>query len=188
MKGFSRIFQLKGLKSKDKGQANFYECCDLTKKVYLVEVASSQLMQYGIFIRVEHSVYSKRWGKLLSEDYLSCREVSPAAAAVVLQKRLGFSIWYVVSIHFSWREDMKHETRMARLGVCTFHVEYTSHPFRWLHTHCIMSTLEKAFWQYRTLVYNLPSTTYISIYSSRYSAHHMMRQSSAKFTKKMFKS
>ena len=29
------IFQLKGLKPKNKGHSNFYECCDLTKKVYL---------------------------------------------------------------------------------------------------------------------------------------------------------
>ena len=35
MKDFTKIFQLKGLKPKDKGQTNFYECCDLTKKVYL---------------------------------------------------------------------------------------------------------------------------------------------------------
>ena len=33
---FSKIYQLKGLKPKNKGHMNFYECCDLTKKVYLV--------------------------------------------------------------------------------------------------------------------------------------------------------
>ena len=32
---FSRIYQLKGLKPKTKGHMNFYECCDLTEKVYL---------------------------------------------------------------------------------------------------------------------------------------------------------
>ena len=32
---FTKIFQLKGLKPKNKGHTNFYECCDLTKKVYL---------------------------------------------------------------------------------------------------------------------------------------------------------
>ena len=71
---------------------------------------------------------------LLSEDYLSCREVSPAAAAVVLQKRLGFSIWYVVSIHFSWREDMKHETRMARLGVRSTSSTHHIHLDDYTHT------------------------------------------------------
>ena len=30
-----QIYQLKGLKSKNKGHTNFYECCDLTEKVYL---------------------------------------------------------------------------------------------------------------------------------------------------------
>ena len=33
---FNKIFQLKGLKPKNKGHTNFYECCDLTNKVYLV--------------------------------------------------------------------------------------------------------------------------------------------------------
>ena len=36
LRDFSKIYQLKGLKPKNKGHANFYECCDLTKKVYLV--------------------------------------------------------------------------------------------------------------------------------------------------------
>ena len=35
---FTKIFQLKGLKPKNKGQTNFFECCDLTKKVYLVHL------------------------------------------------------------------------------------------------------------------------------------------------------
>ena len=33
---FTKIFQLKGLKPKNKGQTNFYECCDLTEKVFLI--------------------------------------------------------------------------------------------------------------------------------------------------------
>ena len=37
MKDFTNIFQLKGLKPKNKGHVNFYECCDLTKNVYLVD-------------------------------------------------------------------------------------------------------------------------------------------------------
>ena len=35
---FTRIFQLKGLKPKNKGRINFYECCDLMKKVYLTSI------------------------------------------------------------------------------------------------------------------------------------------------------
>ena len=38
MKDFSKIYQLKGLKPKNKGRTNFYECCDLTEKVYLMYV------------------------------------------------------------------------------------------------------------------------------------------------------
>ena len=32
---FTKIFQLKHLKPKHKGHTNFYECCNLMKKVYL---------------------------------------------------------------------------------------------------------------------------------------------------------
>ena len=32
---FTKIFQLKGLKPKNKGHANFYEFCDLMKKVFV---------------------------------------------------------------------------------------------------------------------------------------------------------
>ena len=32
----SKIYQLKGLEPKNKGHTNFYECFDLTKKVYLM--------------------------------------------------------------------------------------------------------------------------------------------------------
>ena len=31
----TKIYQLKGLKPKNKDHTNFYECCDLTKKIYL---------------------------------------------------------------------------------------------------------------------------------------------------------
>ena len=33
---FSKVYRLKGLKPKYKGHTNFYECCDLTEKVYLM--------------------------------------------------------------------------------------------------------------------------------------------------------
>ena len=33
----SKIYQLKGLKPKNKSHTNFYECCDLTKNVYLIQ-------------------------------------------------------------------------------------------------------------------------------------------------------
>ena len=41
---FIKIFQLKGLKLENKGHTNFYECCDLTKKVYLVNAYVAQML------------------------------------------------------------------------------------------------------------------------------------------------
>ena len=38
MNEFSKIYQLKGLKPKNKGHTNFFECCDLTKKYILCSV------------------------------------------------------------------------------------------------------------------------------------------------------
>ena len=35
---FTKIFQLKCLKPKNKGQINFYECCNLMKKIYLIYI------------------------------------------------------------------------------------------------------------------------------------------------------
>ena len=36
LKDFPKVFQLKHLKPKNKGRTDFYEYCDLTKKVYLM--------------------------------------------------------------------------------------------------------------------------------------------------------
>ena len=36
VKDLSKIYQLNGLQPKNKGHINFYECCDLTKKVCLM--------------------------------------------------------------------------------------------------------------------------------------------------------
>ena len=40
---FYKNFQLRGLKPKNKGHTNFYECCDLTKKVYLTGIPAPSL-------------------------------------------------------------------------------------------------------------------------------------------------
>ena len=46
----TKIFRLKGLKAKNKGHTNFYECCDLTKKVYLTrDRISSNNISLGQF-------------------------------------------------------------------------------------------------------------------------------------------
>ena len=71
---------------------------------------------------------------------------------------------------------MKHETRMARLGVrstsSTHHIHLDD------YTHRIMSTLERESF---LTISSLPTTYSIVLYCSRYSVR-MMRQSS-KFTK-----
>ena len=38
---FTKIVQLEGLKPKNKGHKNFYECCNLTKKIYLMYCAAA---------------------------------------------------------------------------------------------------------------------------------------------------
>ena len=47
---FTNIFQLKGPKPKNKGQMNFYECCNLTKKAYL---SNGSIFQY-FFVILNH--------------------------------------------------------------------------------------------------------------------------------------
>ena len=46
---FTKIFQLKDLKPENKGYMNFYECCDLTKKVYLQYTDLTFLNFFGYF-------------------------------------------------------------------------------------------------------------------------------------------
>ena len=46
----SKIYQLKGLKPKNKGHSNFYECCDLTKKVYLNPIFSLHIKFYDLLL------------------------------------------------------------------------------------------------------------------------------------------
>ena len=56
----SKIFQLKGLKPKDKSQTNFYKCCDLTKKLYLVW--GILYFKYSYFSN-EYCIGSRQFGR-----------------------------------------------------------------------------------------------------------------------------
>ena len=47
---FSRIYQLKGLEPKNKGHTKFYECCALTKKVYLIHIVYIYYFFYFVFV------------------------------------------------------------------------------------------------------------------------------------------
>ena len=41
---FTKIYQLKGMELKNKGHMSFYECCNLTKKVYLMYTYTTSLL------------------------------------------------------------------------------------------------------------------------------------------------
>ena len=56
---FTEIFQLKGLKFKNKGHMNFYECCDLTKKVYLI-LTDMYTMAFLVWTKAS-SDWSVKW-------------------------------------------------------------------------------------------------------------------------------
>ena len=56
MKDFSQIYQLKGLKSKKEGYTNFYECRDLTKKVYLL-LGVVNVLSYKVDLAFEEWSY-----------------------------------------------------------------------------------------------------------------------------------
>ena len=50
---FTKIFQLRGLKPKNKGHENFYECCNLTKKVYLLSLSFGfRTDSFEIFVQI----------------------------------------------------------------------------------------------------------------------------------------
>ena len=52
----SKIYQLKGLKPKNIGHTNFYESCDLTKKVYLVNTYTTPIYTNNNVIRQLNSL------------------------------------------------------------------------------------------------------------------------------------
>ena len=51
---FTKIFQLKGLMPKEKGQTIFYECCDLTEKVYLEY--THNVMNFSISLQMDDGI------------------------------------------------------------------------------------------------------------------------------------
>ena len=55
LKDFSKIYQLYGLKPKNKGRTNFYECCDLTKKVYLLAIYFHPILNLDLNSRQSHA-------------------------------------------------------------------------------------------------------------------------------------
>ena len=56
---FTWIYQLKGLKPKNKDDTNFYECCDLTEKVYILYLYLISYFSFSSFFQ-----YWNRTGQL----------------------------------------------------------------------------------------------------------------------------
>ena len=77
---YTKSYQFKGLKPKNKGHMNFYECCDLMKKVYLVSLCSLRglplhviislwvflLMTKRLMIWDKTVIFSQLWEMILS--------------------------------------------------------------------------------------------------------------------------
>ena len=65
----SKIYHLKGPKPKNEDHTNFYECCDLTKKVYLMYIhimwKSFNILADFNFKRFRHGYDNISWWKLL---------------------------------------------------------------------------------------------------------------------------
>ena len=62
LKDFSKIFQLKGLKPKNKGHTSFYECCDLTEKSIsnIHTYYLKRLLQY-VCTRTKKRIQTNQW-------------------------------------------------------------------------------------------------------------------------------
>ena len=71
MKYFSKIYQLKGLKPKNKDHRNIYECCDLTKKVYLT---------YLFLLNLELTRYNNDFFSPIIFNYLPDSYIDPERA------------------------------------------------------------------------------------------------------------
>ena len=71
---FTKILQLKGLKSKNKDHTNFYECCDLTKKEYLIHIYIEDIIALAIVYVVQEVILViLPWEiETIEKQYLSC--------------------------------------------------------------------------------------------------------------------
>ena len=81
---FTKTFQLKGLKPKNKGHMNFYECCDLTKKVYLIQVYTKYFLTSSNthISQKEAQVHIAQVGKVQSSQGVSVLHNRNAIAIV----------------------------------------------------------------------------------------------------------
>ena len=78
---FSKIYQLKSLKPKNKGHTNFYECCDLTKKVskeVCNNMCATQLLTILLLLTPllssikEHKRQTRQQATILPNSHIRC--------------------------------------------------------------------------------------------------------------------
>ena len=71
LKDFSNIYWLKGLKPKNNSHTNFYECCDLMKKVYLMYILHTLTSCYKEWSSSRPTIQNR---EELSKNLLKYRE------------------------------------------------------------------------------------------------------------------
>ena len=95
---FTKIFQLKGLKPKNKDHTNFYECSDLRKKVYLIRVVHLILvltstgcshLMYFFLLRLSHILYNIIY---VNDCLMLIDALVPQAKALYLIRRASFRL------------------------------------------------------------------------------------------------
>ena len=90
MKDFSKIYQLKGLKPKNKCRTNFYECCDLTKKVFLMHIflcAATQCVgEYRNFLHLKNALVHLL-GRVDLLHFLECKSCALNLFNAIMEKR-----------------------------------------------------------------------------------------------------
>ena len=87
------MFQLKGLKPKNKGQTNFYQCCDLTKKVYLMLIERTQ--QQGS-LNGKHTIVISLYSSYSLHTCLLKSALNPALPAFSLNVQVPITFWWQI--------------------------------------------------------------------------------------------
>ena len=83
---FANMFQLNGLKLQKKGLTNFYECCDLTKKVYLVLFVQNRLHAQHFFVFSPDPIPKCHQSQFSGTTHLSHQKPLPLAESHLWHK------------------------------------------------------------------------------------------------------
>ena len=94
---FGKMFQLKGLKPKNKGHTNFYECCDLTEKVYLLYIHSI-LFNWRDVIRKIYEQIIMMWHPMknpcMATIFVIGRSQQGARELLHIHTTKAFALWF----------------------------------------------------------------------------------------------